>query len=114
MLLVQQFHDFLIRTGQTREDFALLMGVNASLLSRLIPSDGGPPIREPRLSTMKRLVAASGGAIRFEDFCRAARSWCARREKKGRASLANAESDRGRLHEPSGGSIGSVDDHDGA
>ena len=71
MLLVQQFHDFLIRTGQTREDFALLMGVNASLLSRLIPSDGGPPIREPRLSTMKRLVAASGGAIRFEDFCRA-------------------------------------------
>ena len=70
MLLVQQLHDFLTRTGQTREDFALQMGVNASSLSRLIPGDGGPPIREPRLSTMKRLVAASGGAIRVEDFCR--------------------------------------------
>jgi hypothetical protein len=71
MLLVQQLHDFLIRTGQTREDFAVQMGVNPSLLSRLIPCDGGPPIREPRLTTMKRVVAASGGAIRVEDFCRA-------------------------------------------
>ena len=71
MLLVQQLHDFLVRTGQTREDFALQMGVNPSLLSRLIPCDGGPPIREPRLTTMKRVVAASGGAIRVEDFCRA-------------------------------------------
>ena len=51
MLLVQQLHDFLIRTGQTREDFAVQMGVNPSLLSRLIPCDGGPPIREPRLTT---------------------------------------------------------------
>ena len=33
MLLVQQLHDFLVRTGQTREDFALQMGVNPSLLS---------------------------------------------------------------------------------
>ena len=30
MLLVQQLHDFLIRTGQTREDFAVQMGVNPS------------------------------------------------------------------------------------
>ena len=34
MLLVQQLHDFLVRTGQTREDFALQMGVNPSLLSQ--------------------------------------------------------------------------------
>jgi transcriptional regulator with XRE-family HTH domain len=70
MLLAQQLHGYLMRTGQTREDLAAAMGVNASLLSRLIPSDGSPPIREPRLSTMKRLVAASGGAITLEDFCR--------------------------------------------
>ena len=76
MLLVQQLHDFLVRTGQTREDFAVQMGVNPSLLSRLIPCDGGPPIREPRLTTMKRVVAASGGAIRVRisagrvPFCR--------------------------------------------
>ena len=83
MLLVEQFQEFLVRTGQTREDFALIMGVNASLLSRLIPSDGGPPIREPRLSTIKRLVAASGGAIRFEDFCRKG-AFLARKEGEAR------------------------------
>ncbi len=71
MLLAEQLHDYLMRTGQTREDFASVMGVNASLLSRLIPSDGGPPVREPKLSTMKKIVAASGGAITLEDFCRA-------------------------------------------
>jgi hypothetical protein len=70
MLLAEQLHDYLMRTGQTREDFASAMGVNASLLSRLIPSNGGPPIREPKLSTMTRVVSASGGAISFEDFCR--------------------------------------------
>jgi hypothetical protein len=70
MLLAEQLHDYLIRTGQTREEFASVMGVNASLLSRLIPSDGGPPVREPKLSTMKRVAAASGGAITLEDFCR--------------------------------------------
>ena len=52
MLLVQQLHDFLVRTGQTREEFAVQMGVNPSLLSRLIPpamearpfaSRGSPP-----------------------------------------------------------------------
>ena len=35
-------------------------------------------------------------------------SWCARREKRGRGSAANAEIDRGRPHEPSGGSTGRV------
>ncbi len=85
MLLVQQFHDFLVRTGQTREDFAVQMGVNPSLLSRLIPCDGGPPIREPRLSTMKRLVAASGGAIRVEDFCRTGAFLPLRTAKEGLA-----------------------------
>jgi hypothetical protein len=71
MLLAEQLHDYLIRTGQTREAFASVMGVNASLLSRLIPSDGGPPVREPKLSTVQRVAAASGGAITLEDFCRA-------------------------------------------
>jgi transcriptional regulator with XRE-family HTH domain len=70
MLLAEQLHEYLIRTGQTREEFASAMGVNASLLSRLIPSNGGPPVREPKLSTMKRVAAASGGAITLEDFCR--------------------------------------------
>ena len=52
MLLVEKFQDFLHRTGHTRESFARLMGVQPSLLSRLIPKDGIPPVREPRLSTL--------------------------------------------------------------
>jgi hypothetical protein len=40
MLLAEQLHEYLIRTGQTREEFAEAMGVNASLISRLIPSNG--------------------------------------------------------------------------
>ena len=71
MLLVEKFQDFLHRSGHTRESFARLMGVQPSLLSRLIPKDGIPPVREPRLSTLLKLVEASGGAIGFEDFSRA-------------------------------------------
>ena len=71
MLLVEKFQDFLHRSGHTRESFARLMGVQPSLLSRLIPKDGIPPVREPRLSTLMKLVKASNGAIGFEDFSRA-------------------------------------------
>ena len=45
MLLVEKFQDFLLRSGHTRESFARLMGVHPSLLSRLIPRDGIPPVR---------------------------------------------------------------------
>jgi hypothetical protein len=71
MLLVEKFQDFLHRSGHTRESFARLMGVQPSLLSRLIPKDGIPPVREPRLSTLIKLAKASNGAIGFEDFSRA-------------------------------------------
>ncbi len=47
------------------------MGVHPSLLSRLIPHDGGPPVREPRLSTLLKLVKASGGVIALDDFSKA-------------------------------------------
>ena len=70
MLLVEKFQDFLLRSGHTRESFGRLMSVHPSLLSRLIPKDGSPPVREPRLSTLMKLVKASGGAIAFEDFSR--------------------------------------------
>ncbi len=69
MLLTEKFQAFLHRSGHTRESFGRLMGVDPSLLSRLIPRDGSPPVREPRLSTLKRLVEASKGAIGFDDFC---------------------------------------------
>jgi len=71
MLLVEKFQDFLHRSGHTRESFSRLMGVQPPLLSRLIPRDGSPPVREPRLTTLIKLVNASGGAIAFEDFSRA-------------------------------------------
>ena len=42
MLLVEKFQDFLHRSGHTRESFARLMGVQPSLLSRLIPKRRHP------------------------------------------------------------------------
>lgn len=70
MLLAHKFRDFLYREGHTRESFGRLMGVHPSLLSRLIPSNGNPPVREPRFSTLRKLVEASGGKIAFDDFCK--------------------------------------------
>ncbi len=83
MLLIEKFQDFLHRSGHTRESFGRLMGVHPSVLSRLIPHDGGPPVREPRLSTLLKLVRASGGVIALDDFSKAG-SFLGEDERGGR------------------------------
>ena len=68
MGLADKFRSVLQLTGHTRASFAKRAGVNAAMLSRLIPQDGRAPERKATLSTLLRLIAASEGLLTIQDF----------------------------------------------
>ncbi len=77
MRLTDKFQRVLELTGQNRASFAKKAGVDAAVLSRLIPQDGREPERKATLATILRVISASEGLLTIGDF----RSHRATREK---------------------------------
>jgi len=61
-LLIMKLHDYLKRERLTQTEFASRAGVSITVISRTISGD-----RLPGRAVAMRIVAASGGAVGFDD-----------------------------------------------
>jgi hypothetical protein len=81
MHLSEKFDFLLSSTGLNRTHFAKKTGIQPAVLSQIFPQVGKPLRRDPRLSTLIKIIDGLDGRLTLDDFAESGRALRSRRTK---------------------------------